>query len=36
MDKFVTESTWGRVLYHLSNKKLFNNTEEDPDCVIAT
>lgn len=32
--KFVKESFWGRVFYHLSNKKLFSYIEEDPNYVI--
>lgn len=32
--KFVRESFWGRVLYHLSQKKLFSYAEEDPNYVI--
>lgn len=34
LKKFVTESFWGRVLYHVSNRKLFNYVEEQPDFVI--
>lgn len=34
LSKFVRESFWGRVIYHLSRRKLFNYKEEQPDYVI--
>lgn len=33
--KFVRESFFGRSIYHLSGRKIFNYAEEQPDYVIA-
>lgn len=34
--KFVRESFWGRVIYHVSGRKLFNYEEEDPNYIVPT
>lgn len=34
LKKFVSESFWGRVIYHLSHRKLFNYKEEQPDYIL--
>lgn len=34
LKKFVSESFWGRVAYHLSHRKLFSYKEEDPNYEI--
>lgn len=34
LKKFIKESFWGRVIYHLSHRKVFNYIEEQPDYII--